>query len=102
MDRTGITVVSLCVILLVAWFAMEQKYASQMVRTPAGTNLPVTAQAQTAAAVSNKRTWNGRTLKWISVALALALACGAVTYYYHLTEPPDEDDDSTTPTQTAL
>ena len=56
----------------------------------------------TGAAVSNKRTWNARTLKWISVVLALALACGAVTYYYHLTEPPDDEEDSTTPTQTAL
>jgi hypothetical protein len=57
----------------------------------------------TAAAVYHKRTWNGRTLKWISIVLALALACGAVTYYYHLTEPPSEDQDDTTPsTQTAL
>jgi YidC/Oxa1 family membrane protein insertase len=38
MDRTGIIVVSLCVILLVAWFAMEQKYASQMPRQPMATN----------------------------------------------------------------
>jgi YidC/Oxa1 family membrane protein insertase len=53
MDRTGIIVISLCVVLLAAWFAMEQKYASQMVRTPTGTNLPVTAQSQTTTAVSN-------------------------------------------------
>ena len=32
MDRTGIIVVSLCVILLVAWFATEQKYSSQRPR----------------------------------------------------------------------
>jgi hypothetical protein len=55
----------------------------------------------TAAAVHNKRTWNSRTLKWISIVLALALACGAVTYYYHLNEPPDEDEDTPT-SQTAL
>ena len=53
MDRTGIIVVSLCVVLLVAWFAMEQKYASQTARTSTGTNLPVTAQSQTTTAVSN-------------------------------------------------
>ena len=53
MDRTGIIVVSLCVVLLVAWFAMEQKYASQTARTPTDTNTLVTAQTQTATASSN-------------------------------------------------
>ena len=53
MDRTGIIVVSLCVILLVAWFGMEQKYAAQMTRPPIGTNAPVTAQTQTATAAAN-------------------------------------------------
>ena len=57
----------------------------------------------TAAAVGGARTWNGRTLRWVSIILALAMACGAVTYYYHLTEPPDEDEEDTAPTaQTAL
>ena len=57
----------------------------------------------TAAAVSQQRTWNSRMLKWLSLILALALACGAVTYYYHLTEPPSDDEEDTAPTsQTAL
>jgi len=60
----------------------------------------------TAAAVSQPRIWNGRTLRWVSVILALSLACGAVTYYYHLNEPPPEDEndqeESSGPTQTAL
>ncbi len=54
----------------------------------------------TAAAVSNKRPWNARTIKWVSIVLALMLACGAVTYYYHLTEPPSDEED-TTPSQTS-
>ncbi len=53
MDRTGITVVSLCVILLIAWFAMEQKYASQIVRPAMDTNTLATSQIQTAPTVSN-------------------------------------------------
>ena len=53
MDRTGIIVVSLCAILLVAWFAMEQKYASQMAQSPTGTNALVTTQTQTETATSN-------------------------------------------------
>ncbi|MGO4883574.1 MAG: hypothetical protein ACLP59_22560 [Bryobacteraceae bacterium] len=55
----------------------------------------------TAAAAAGQRTWNSRTLRWISIILALGLACGAVTYYYHVTEPPpdeDEQQDPATPT----
>ncbi len=57
----------------------------------------------TTAAVNGKRTWNSRTLRWISIILALGLACGAVTYYYHITEPPPDDEEDTAPSsQTAL
>lgn len=67
-----------------------------------GVGISFAAVKTTAAAMSNKSAWNARTLKWISVVLALALTCGAVTYYYHLNEPPDNEEDTTTPTQTAL
>jgi len=70
-----------------------------------GTAIAFAAVKAMAAAVAGTRAWNSRTLKWISIILALALACGAVTYYYHLTEPPaDEEDqqDTDTPSQTAL
>jgi len=71
-----------------------------------GAGIAFAAVKATAAAVASQHAWNSRTLKWISIVLALALACGAVTYYYHLTEPPpDEEDqeDIATPTsQTAL
>ncbi|MGA9777738.1 MAG: membrane protein insertase YidC [Limisphaerales bacterium] len=50
MDRTGIIVVSLCVVLMGVWFVTEQKYASQLARSPAGTNAPVTVQTPNAAA----------------------------------------------------
>ena len=71
-----------------------------------GTAIAFAAVKATAAAVAGQRTWNSRTLRWISIILALALACGAVTYYYHLTEPPPDDEDqedTAAPTgQTAL
>jgi len=69
-----------------------------------GTGVAFAAVKATAAAVKGERTWNSRTLRWISIILALALACGAVTYYYHLTEPPEDEDqqDNAAPTsQTA-
>ena len=53
MDRTGIIVVSLCVVLMGVWFVTEQKYASQLARSQAGTNALAAAQPQTATAASN-------------------------------------------------
>ena len=53
MDRTGIIVVSLCVILMGVWFVSEQKYASQLARSHAGTNTLAAAQPQTATVASN-------------------------------------------------
>src|SRR5215472_352090 len=67
-----------------------------------GTGIAVATVKATAAAVSGQRTWNGRTLRWISIILAMSMACGAVTYYYHVNEPPpdeqDEEDSAPTPT----
>ena len=70
-----------------------------------GAGVAFAAVKATAAAVAGQRAWNSRTFKWISLIIALSLACGAVTYYYHLTEPPadEEDQEDTAPTsQTAL
>jgi YidC/Oxa1 family membrane protein insertase len=53
MDRTGITVVILCLVLLGAWFVWEQKYYSQVARTQTGTNTVVQVQPQPTATISN-------------------------------------------------
>jgi YidC/Oxa1 family membrane protein insertase len=52
MDRTGIIVVTLCVILLCAWFIWESKH-SQVAQSPTGTNSLVTLQPQAFTATSN-------------------------------------------------
>jgi YidC/Oxa1 family membrane protein insertase len=52
MDRTGIIVVTLCVVLLGFWFVDQQKYAQQQARY-AATNQVAKAQSQFAAANSN-------------------------------------------------
>jgi YidC/Oxa1 family membrane protein insertase len=49
MDKTGILVVSLCVVLLIVWFVEEQRYAAQFAQSQAATNMLVTAQTQTAS-----------------------------------------------------
>ena len=46
----------------------------------------------TAAAVSREPAWNGGTLKWFGILLALLIGCGLVTYYVHLYDESDEED----------
>jgi len=48
MDRTGIIVVSICVILLGFWFVEQQKYYSHLPQTPLNTNVVAGVQATTA------------------------------------------------------
>jgi len=52
----------------------------------------------TAAAVSRERAWNGGTLKWFGILLAILIACGLVTLWVHrnLEDDGDGDDSSAT------
>ena len=56
MDRTGIIVVTLCVVLLGTWFIWEQKYYSQVAQSQTGTNTLATVSSQTATTISNAAT----------------------------------------------
>jgi hypothetical protein len=47
----------------------------------------------TAAAVSHERAWNGRTLKWLGIMVALLVGCGLASYYCHMYLESDEGDD---------
>src|SRR5271157_3026449 len=47
----------------------------------------------TAAAVSHEHAWNGRTLKWLGIMVALLVGCGLASYYCHLYLETDEEDD---------
>src|ERR1035437_2887346 len=38
----------------------------------------------TVASVSGDRAWNGQTLRWLGVMLAILAACGYATYYAHM------------------
>jgi len=46
----------------------------------------------TAAAVDGAHAWNGGTLKWFGILLALLLGCGLASYYVHVYGEDDEDD----------
>ena len=47
----------------------------------------------TAAAVGGKSAWNGGTLKWCGILLALLVGCGLATYYVHVYGEQDEQDE---------
>ena len=46
----------------------------------------------TAAAVGGDHAWNGGTLKWVGILVALAVGCGLATYYVHVYGEGDEED----------
>lgn len=51
----------------------------------------------TAAAVSQERAWNTRTVKWTAILIAFLIGCGMASNYAHqYLEPDDNGDDSVT------
>jgi hypothetical protein len=52
----------------------------------------------TAAAVSHTNAWNGSTLKWLGITLALLIGCGLASYYFHVYGESDEEDEQDTQT----
>jgi hypothetical protein len=48
----------------------------------------------TAAAVAGERGWNGHSVRWLGIALAVLFLCGLASYYAHVyLEDTDEGDD---------
>jgi hypothetical protein len=47
----------------------------------------------TSAAVSHEHPWNGRTLKWLGIMVALLVGCGLASYYCHMYLETDDGDD---------
>lgn len=47
----------------------------------------------TVSAVSREPAWNGGTLKWCGILIALLIGCGLITYYVHVYEESDEEQD---------
>ena len=46
-----------------------------------------------AAAVAGERGWNGQSMRWLGLTLALLFLCGMATYYAHMNlEDGDEED----------
>jgi hypothetical protein len=45
----------------------------------------------TIASVSGDRAWNGQTVRWLGLTLALLAACGYASYYAHINLEGDDD-----------
>ena len=56
----------------------------------------------TAAAVAHDHAWNGPTLKWFGIVLALLVGCGLASYYYHVYGETDEEDQDETQTSALI
>lgn len=56
----------------------------------------------TAAAVSHDHAWNGSTLRWFGITLALLIGCGLATYYYHVYGETDEDEQQDSQTSSLM
>ena len=62
------------------------------VKLALGAGAAFCAVKATAAAVGGEAPWNGRTLKWLGLALVLLAACGFASYYAHVYLEDDEGD----------
>lgn len=50
----------------------------------------------TMAAVGREKAWNGQSLRWLGVMIALLVCCGLASYYAHINEETDEDEEQET------
>jgi hypothetical protein len=67
-----------------------------------GVGAALAAVKATAAAVGHDHTWNGSTLKWFGIMLALLIGCGLASFYYHVYGETDEEDEQDTQTSSLL
>jgi len=62
------------------------------VKLALGAGAAICAVKATAAAVAHDNAWNGKTLRWLGLMLALMVGCGLASYYCHLYLEDDESD----------
>jgi hypothetical protein len=87
-------------IALIAVFALWSQIGGQShldlmpwyLKLGLGTASAFAAVKATSAAVARDRAWNGQSLKWFGLMLALLLGCGLASYYAHMNEDTDEGD----------
>jgi hypothetical protein len=63
-----------------------------------GTGAAFACVKATSAAVAGAAPWNGGTLRWCGILLAVLIGCGLATYYVHVYGEQDEEDQEDTVT----
>ena len=66
-----------------------------------GAAIAFTIVRATSAAVARERAWNGQTLRWLALMLALGIGCGLASFYAHV-YLEDEGDEGDEQSQTTL
>jgi hypothetical protein len=66
-----------------------------------GAAIAFTIVRATSASVAGERAWNGRTLRWLALMLALGIGCGLASFYAHV-YLEDEGDEADEQSQTTL
>jgi hypothetical protein len=56
----------------------------------------------TLAAVAGPTGWNGGSVKWVGILVALLLGCGLASFYYHVYGESDEEQQDETVTSQAI
>lgn len=67
-----------------------------------GGGVALAAVRATKSAVEGKPAWNGGTLKWFGIMLALVAGCGLASFYFHIYGEGDEDAEEETVTSQAV
>ena len=66
-----------------------------------GTAMAFAIVRATSAAVAGERGWNGHSLRWLGLTLALGVVCGFASYYAHV-YLEDEGDETDEPSEASV
>src|SRR5262245_29559448 len=67
-----------------------------------GGGVALAAVRATKCAVEDKVAWNGGTVKWFGIMLALIAGCGLASYYFHVYGESEEEQSEETVTSKSL
>ena len=90
---------ALFLIALIAVFVLWSEVGGQVhldlmpwyLKLALGASAALAVAKAAAAAVSHEHAWNGGTLKWLGIMVAILVGCGLASYYSHMYLESDEE-----------